>query len=68
MQPLTLTNLTLSDDRLYNVVVTNAAGGVISAEAALRVWIPSSVVAWAQTITTGYSAVPDECNGDMPVV
>jgi len=43
---LTLTNLTLSDAGIYNVLVTNTAGSAASLYAVLRVWTPSGVVAW----------------------
>jgi RHS repeat-associated protein len=43
---LTLTNLSLSDAGIYNIVVTNAVGRVASLYAALRVWTPSGVVGW----------------------
>ncbi len=54
---LTLTNAALSNAGLYFVVVSNTNGSVTSGYAVLRVWIPSSVMAWGDN-TYGQSSVP----------
>ena len=46
---LMVANLTFLDSGIYSVLVTNLDGSVSSVYAALRVWTPSSVVAWGET-------------------
>jgi alpha-tubulin suppressor-like RCC1 family protein len=43
---LTLNNVQITNAGIYYVVVSNAVGSVTSSYAVLRVWAPSSVVAW----------------------
>ena len=43
---MTLTNVSLTDAGMYNVLVTNLAGSVNSQYGVLRVWTPSGVVGW----------------------
>ena len=52
---LTLTNLTLSDAGIYDVVVSDVAGSLGSALAVLRIWTPACVVAWGENY---YTPVP----------
>jgi Tol biopolymer transport system component/alpha-tubulin suppressor-like RCC1 family protein len=53
----TLTNVQPNQAGIYSVVVSNAAGSVASLYSVLRVWTPSSVVAWGDD-DAGQTDVP----------